>query len=125
METFSIIKSPSTLNPWEGDNAWFIKRYNSLLTNDDTKAVNDLYLLLMVYVNYFCITVLAIIPKNYCESGKSFHVRFSIRLNFVYMAIGFLVEAKECISKILFSLKEQVEINFYKETYIEKPCCYS
>ncbi len=111
MESYSNIKSSSMLNPLEGSNALFITGYNSLLANDDTRAARDFYLLLMVYVNYFCIPVLSFVLKGLCRFRKGFQNKYRESANLVCMAIGFFVEDKEYISTLPFSQTEQVECN--------------
>ena len=96
-----------------------------MLANDNTRAARDFYLLLMVYVNYFCFPVLSFFLNGLSRFGNSVQSKYSKRANFVYIAVAFFMEDKEYISKLPFSQKEQVEFNFYQETYIEKPCCYS
>ncbi len=123
MEPFSNIKSSSILNPSEGNNDMFITGYNSLLANDDTRATRDFYLLLMVYVNYFCVPVLSFVLKSLCRFGKSVQCKFSESAKFVYMTIAFFVEGKEYISTLLFSRKVQVEYiflsgNIYRKTVL-------
>ena len=98
----------------------FITGYNSLLANDDTRAARDFYLLLMVYVNYFCIPVLSFVLKGLCGFRKGFQSKFSERSNFVCIAIGFFVEDKEYISVPHFSQKEQVECNFLSRNLYRK-----
>ena len=112
MESFSNIKLSSILNPSEGNNDVFVTGYNYLLANDDTRAARDFYLLLMVYVNYFCVPVLSFVLKGLCGFGKSIQCKFSESAKFVYVAIVFFVEDKEYISMLPFSRKEQVEYNF-------------
>ena len=113
----------SNINPSEGNNDLFITGYNSLLANDDTRAAMDFYLLLMVYVNYFCVPVLSFVLKGSCGFGKSVHSKFSEREKFVYITIAFFVEDKEYISMLPFSRKEQVECiflsgNIYRKTVL-------
>ena len=112
MESFSNIKTLSMFNSSEGDNDLFITGYNSLLTNDDTKAARDFYLLLMIYVNYFCLPVLSFFLNGLSGFRNSVQGKFSERAKFVYMAIAFFIEGKKCISKLFFSQKEQVEFFF-------------
>ncbi len=120
MESYSNIKSSSMLNPLEGSNALFITGYNSLLANDDTRAARDFYLLLMVYVNYFCIPVLSFVLKGLCGFRKGFQSKFSERSNLVCIAIGFFVEDKEYISMLPFSQTEQVGCNFLSRSLYRK-----
>ena len=112
MESFSNIKTLSMFNSSEGDNDLFITGYNSLLANDDTRDARDFYLLLMIYVNYFCLPVLSFFLNGLSSFGNSVQSKFSKRANFVYIAIAFFIEDKKCISKPFFSQKEQVEFFF-------------
>ena len=123
METFSNTKSSSILNPSEGNNDLFITGYNSLLANDDTRAARDFYLLLMVYVNYFCVPVLSFVLNGLYRFGKGVQSKFSERSNLVCMAIASFVEDKEYISMLPFSRKGQVEYiflsgNIYRKTVL-------
>jgi hypothetical protein len=123
MEPFSDIKSSSILNTSEDNNDMFITGYNCLLANDDTRAARDFYLLLMVYVNCFCIPVFSFVLKGLCGFGKSVQCKFSERARFVYMAIALIVEDKEYISMLPSSRKVQVECillsgNIYRKTVL-------
>ncbi len=112
METLSNIKTFSTFSSSEGNNDLFISGYNSLLLNDNTRAARDFYLLLMIYVNYFCLPVLSFFLNGLTSFGNSVQSKFSKRANFVYIAIAFFMEDKEYISKLPFSQKKQVEFTF-------------
>ena len=123
MESYSNIKSSSILNPSEDNNVLFITGYNSLLANDDTMGARDFCLLLLVYVNYFCIALLSIVLKGLCEFGKGVQSKFSERVDFVCIAIVFFVEDKKYVSKLPFLEKEQVEFillsrNLYRKTVL-------
>ena len=123
MESYSNIKSSSILNPSEDNNVLLITGYNSLLTNDDTMATRDFCLLLLVYVNYFCIALLSIVLKGLCEFGKGVQSKFSERVDFVCISIVFFVEDKKYVSKLPFLEKEQVEFillsrNLYRKTVL-------
>jgi hypothetical protein len=120
MESYSNIKSSSMLNPLEGSNALFITGYNNLLANDDIRVARDFYLLLMVYVNYFCIPVLSFVLNCLGGFGKGIQSKFSERVNFVYVVVTFFMENKEYISKLAFSKKEQVEFNFLSRILNQK-----
>ncbi len=120
MESFSNIKTLSMFNSSEGDNDLFITGYNSLLTNDDTKAARDFYLLLMIYVNYFCFPVLSFFLNGLSGFGNSVQGKINERANFVYMGAAFFIGDKECISKLFFSQKEQVEFNFLSRNLYRK-----
>jgi hypothetical protein len=123
MELFSNTKSSSILNPSECNNDLFITGYNSLLANDDTRATRDFYLLLMVYVNYFCVPVLSFVLRGLCGFGKSVQCKFSESARFVYMGIAFFVADEESISILPLSRKEQIECillsgNIYRKTVL-------
>jgi len=118
MDTSSDIKSLSILNPSEDNSDLFIKGYNILLASDDTRAARDLYLLLMVYVNYFCVPILFFTLKGLCGFGQSLQSKYSERSKFVYFAITFFVEDKEYISTLPFLWKKHVEFNLLlRNTY--------
>ena len=120
METSSNTKSSSILNPSEGNNDLFITGYNSLLANDDTRAARDFYLLLMVYVNYFCVPVLSFVLNGLYRFGKGVQSKFSERSNLVCMAIGFFVEEKEYVSLLPFLQTEQVGSNCLSRSLYRK-----
>ena len=120
MELPSNIKTVSIFNALEGNNDLFITGYNNLLLNDNSRAARDFYLLLMVYVNYFCIPVLSFFLNGLSGFGNSIQSKFCERTNFVYMAIDFFMEDKEYISKLPFLQKEQVEFNFLSRNSYRK-----
>lgn len=120
LKSFSNIKSPLILNPFEGNTDFFITGYNSLLANDDTRVARDFYLLLMVYVNYFCFPVLSFVRNCLGGFGKGIQGKFSERVNFVYIAAIFLMEDKGYISMLAFSKKVQVEFNFLSRSLNQK-----
>ncbi len=120
MESFSNIQSSSILSSSEGNNDLLITGYNSLLANDDTRAARDYYLLLMVYVNYFCIPVISFVLKGSCRFEKGVQSKFSKRANFVYIAVAFFMKEKEYISKLPFSQKKQVEFIFLSRNFHRK-----
>ncbi len=120
MESFSNIKTSSIFSSSEGNNDLFITGYNSLLMNDKTRAARDFYLLLMIYVNYFCFPVLSFFLNGLSGFGNSVQGKINERADFVYMAIIFFIEDKECISKLFFSQKEQVEFNFLSRNLYRK-----
>ncbi len=111
LKSFSNIKSPLILNPFEGNTDFFITGYNSLLANDDTRVARDFYLLLMVYVNYFCFPVLSFVLNCLGGFGKSIQCKFS-EISRLVMAITFFVENKKYISILPFLRKGQVESFF-------------
>jgi hypothetical protein len=120
LKSFSNIKSPLILNSFEGNTVFFITGYNSLLANDDTRVARDFYLLLMVYVNYFCFPVLYFVRNCLGGFGKGIQSKFSERVNFVYIAVIFFMEDKEYISMLAFSKKVQVEFNFLSRSLNQK-----
>jgi len=86
-------------------------------------ATRDFCLLLLVYVNYFCIALLSIVLKGLCEFGKGVQSKFSERVDFVCISIVFFVEDKKYVSKLPFLEKEQVEFillsrNLYRKTVL-------
>ncbi len=118
MEMFSNNGSSSILNPSEGSNDLLITRFNSVLTGGCSRAARDFYLLLIVYVNCFCIPVLSFVLKGLFGFGKSAQCKFSERARFVYSAITFFVENRKCISMLAFSRKGQIEYIFLSgDTY--------
>jgi len=118
MEMFSNIKSSLILNASEGNNDLFITGYNSLLANDDTRAARDFYLLLMVYVNYFCIPVFPFVLEGLCRFGKGAQNKFSERIDIVCTAFAFFVQDKELFFNCLFHKKEQVGFIFFDRKLI-------
>lgn len=120
MESFSNIQSSSILSSSEGNGDLLITGYISLLADDDTRAARDYYLLLMVYVNYFCIPVISFVLKGSCRFGNGVQSKFSKRASFVCIAIVFFVENKKYISKLSFSQKEQVEFNYLSRNLYRK-----
>ena len=108
LEAFSNTKSLSILSPMEGNSNLLITGYNSILANDDTRATRDFYLLLMVYVNYFCAPVFSLVLKGLWRFGKSVQSKFSEIYNFDYLSKSFFVEDKEYISMMPSLRKKQV-----------------
>ena len=111
VEEFSNTKSLSLLSPMEGNSNLLITGYNSILANDDTRAARDFYLLLMVYVNYFCAPVFSLVLKGLWGVGRSMQSNFSKIYNFVYLANSFFLEDKECVLMIPFLRKKLVEFS--------------
>ncbi len=111
-EMLSSTNSHSILSPSEGNGTMFLTGYNRLLANDDTMAVRDFYLLLMVYVNYFCMPVLSFVLKGIGGFGKGIVNEFRVMLSYIYTSIDFLVEGKEYILKLFSLPKEQLKFNF-------------
>ncbi len=120
MEDISNLKSSSMLNLPEDNNDLFITGYYSVLANDDTRTARDFYLLLMVYVNYFCSPVFSFVLKGLSGFGKDIQTEFGKISNFVYIAIALFAENRECISVLAFSRKEQVERIFSQEALYRK-----
>ena len=120
MESFSNIKTMSIINSSEGDNELFATGYNSLLLNDNTKAARDYYILLMIYVNYFCLPVLSFFLNDLSGFRNSGQSKFSGRAYFVFKATAFFMEDKEYISKLPFLQKVQVEFNYLSRKLYRK-----
>ena len=115
LEAFSNTKSLSILSPMEGNSNLLITGYNSILANDDTRAARDFYLLLMVYVNYFCTPVFSLVLNSLWKFGRSGQSKFSEIYNFVYLANSFFVEDKEYILMMPSLRKKQVEFSVLSE----------
>jgi len=86
-------------------------------------ATRNFCLLLLAYVNYFCVALLSIVLKGLCEFGKGVQGKFSERVDFVCISIVFFVEDKKYVSKLPFLEKEQVEFillsrNLYRKTVL-------
>ncbi len=120
MKSFSNTKTLSMFISSEDSNDLFVTGYNSLLLNDNTRETRDFYLLLMVYVNYFCLPVLSFFLNGLSCFRNSIQSNFSERANFVFIAIASFMEDKEYISKLPFSQKEQVEFNFLSRNSYRK-----
>lgn len=112
MESITNIKSSFELNSLDGNNDLFVTGYNSLLMINGTRSARDYYLLLMVYINYFCYPVLSFVLNGLCRLGRYVRSKFNKRADLVCKEIFFFVEDKEYISKLLTLQKEQVELNF-------------
>ena len=115
LEAFSNTKSLSILSPMEGNSNLLITGYNSILANDETRATRDFYLLLMVYVNYFCAPVFSLVLKGLWRFGKSVQSKFNEIYNFVYLANSFFVEDKEYILMMPSLRKKQVVFSVLSE----------
>jgi hypothetical protein len=111
LEPFSNIKLSSISNHSERNSDLFLAGDNSLLSNDDTIAARDFYLLLMVYVNYFCVPVLSLVLKGLSGFRKSVQSKLSEITKFAYLAISFFAENKEYISMLPLLRKKQAEFN--------------
>lgn len=110
-EVFSNTKSLSILSPMDGNSNLLITGYNSILANDDTRAARDFYLLLMVYVNYFCAPVFSFVLRGLLGFGRSMQSKSSKAYNVVYLVNIFFVNNKEYISMIPSLRKKQVEFS--------------
>ncbi|WP_133111574.1 hypothetical protein [Candidatus Scalindua japonica] len=105
MESLSNSKSLTKINSSESSNDLLIAGYNSLLLSANNRVERDFSLLLIIYVDYFCISVLHFFLKGLRGFGNS---DFSKRSNVVYMPVVFFVEDKEYISSLSFLKKEQL-----------------
>ncbi len=112
VESIPNIKLSTIINHSEDNNDLFIAGYNSLLANSDSRAARDFYLLLMVYVNYFCVPVFSFASKSLCELRKSARCKFSEILRAADMTIAFFMEGKEYITILPFSRTKQVKSSF-------------
>lgn len=110
-QTFSGIRSPSSLLVLEYNNSLSFAGKNGVLTSDIDRDSNDLYLLLMVYVHYFCIPVLPLILNVLSRYEKN--VRDVCDKNIQIYSSGNMpcMENKNCLSILSFLLKEQIEFN--------------
>lgn len=111
VESISNIKLSTIINRSEGGNDLFITGYDSLLANDDSRATRDFYLLLMVYVNYFCVPVLFVDLKDIYGFERSVQPQISKTSKFVCVATILLAEDKNKFSILPFSWKKQDEYN--------------
>ncbi len=110
VEPISNIKLSTITNHSEDNNDLFMTGYNSLLANSDSRAARDFYLLLMVYVNYFCAPVYSFALKSLCALRKSFRYKLSEIVRVADMEIT--LEGKEYIAILPFLRTKQVECNF-------------
>jgi hypothetical protein len=118
MEIFSNNGSSSILDSSEVSSDLSIAGYDSVLTSDYSRTARDFYLLLIVYINYFCIPVLSFVLKGLFGFGKSAKCKISENARFVYAAIVFFVESRKRISILPFSRKGQIECIFLSgDTY--------
>ncbi len=110
-QPFSGIRSSSSLLVPECNNSLFFTGENGVFTSGSEKNSNGLYLLLLVYVHYFCIPVLPLIlnvlsryernVRGVCDGNA--HVHSSENMS--------CVENKDYLSILSFLLKEQIEFN--------------
>ena len=115
LEAFSNTKSLSILSHMDSNSNLLITGYNGILANNDTRAARDFYLLLMVYVNYFCTPVFSLVLNSLWKFGRSVQSKFSEIFNFVYLANFFFVEDKEYILMMPSLGKKQVEFSVLSE----------
>ncbi len=110
-QPFSGIRRPSSLLVPECNNSLFFTEKIGVFTSDSERDSNDLYLLLLVCVHYFCIPVLPLVlnvlsryEKNVWEvCDRNMHI-----LNLENMSC---MEKKDYLSILSFLLKEQIEFN--------------
>ncbi len=119
MELLSNTKPLSALNTSEGNDDLLVTGYNSL-ANDDTRASRDFYLLLIVYVKYFCLPVLSFIFNGMIGIGKGIQNKFAEKANVACMPTTILVEDEKYICKLPFSHEEQVEYIFLSKNLYQK-----
>ena len=120
VESIPNIKLSTIMNPSEDNNDLFMAGYSSLLANSDSRAARDFYLLLMVYVDYFCVQVFSFALKSLCALRKSIQCKFSEIVRVADMAITFFVVNKEYITILPFSRTKQVECNFLSRNIYRK-----
>ncbi len=118
VEPISNIKLSTITNHSEDNNDLFMTGYNSLLANSDSRAARDFYLLLMVYVNYFCAPVYSFALKSLCALRKSFRYKLSEIVRVADMEIT--LEGKEYIAILPFLRTKQVECNFLSRNIYRK-----
>jgi len=112
VEPISNIKlSTITSRSEDHNNDLFMAGYNSLLINSDSKAAMDFYLLLMVYVDYFCVPVFSFALKSLCVLRNSVRFKFNEIVRVANMVISFFVENKEYIVTLPSSQIKQAECN--------------
>ena len=107
----NINLSTITSRSEEHNNDLFIVGYNSLLINSDSRAARDFYLLLMVYVNYFCVPVFSFVLKSLSALRYSVQFKFNEIVRVANMVISFFVENKEYIVALPSSQIKQAECN--------------
>ncbi len=118
VESISNIKLSTVINHSEDNNDLFMAGYNSLLANSDSRAAKDFYLLLMVYVNYFCAPVYFFALKSLCVLRRSFRYKLSEIVRVSDMEIT--LEDKEYIVILPFLRTKQVECNFLSRNIYRK-----
>jgi len=110
-ESLPSIKLSTVIDHSEVNDDLFIVGYNSLLANSDSKATRDFYLLLMVYVNYFCIPVFSFALKSLNALRECVRCTYSEIVSVAAMPITFFMVDKEYITMIPFSRTKQAECN--------------
>ena len=111
VESLPSIKLSTVTDHSEVNNDLFIVGYNRLLANSDSKAARDFYLLLMVYVNYFCIPIFSFALKSLNALRESVRCAYSEVVRVTDMPITFFMVDKEYITMIPFSRTKQAECN--------------
>ncbi len=120
IEPTSDIKLSTITSHSEDNNDLFMAGYNSLLISSDSRAARDFYLLLMVYVNYFCLPVFSFALKSLCALRNGVQFKFSEIARVANMAISFFMESKEFIAILPSSRMKQVECNFLSRNIYRK-----
>ncbi len=118
VESIPNIKLSTIINHSEDNNDLFIAGYNSLLANSDSRAARDFYLLLMVYVNYFCVPVYSFVLKSLCALRRSVRCKFSEIARVTDIEIT--LEDKEYIAILSSSRTKQVEYNYLSRNIYRK-----
>ncbi len=111
--TYSGNRSSLALLASEDNNSLFITRKNSLFAGDsESKMVSDdYYLLLIVYVHYFCAPVFTLILNVSSRYEKSV-LDVCNENACVYSSDNISsMEEKDYLSILSFFLKEQIELN--------------
>jgi hypothetical protein len=111
VESIPNVKLTTIINHSEENNDLFLAGYSSLLVNSDSRAARDFYLLLIVYVNYFCVPVFSFVFKSLCALRSSIRCKLSEITRVADMAITFLMVDKKYITLLPFSRTKQVEYN--------------
>jgi len=113
VESLPSIKLSTVIDRSEVNDDLFIVGYNSLLANSDSKAARDFYLLLMVYVNYFCIPVFSFALKSLNALRECVQcTSYSKIVRVTDMPIAFFMVDREYITMIPFSRTKQAECDF-------------
>jgi len=116
----NINLSTITSHSEDNNNDLFMAGYNSLLINSDSRAARDFYLLLMVYVNYFCVPIFSFALKSLCALRNSVQFKFGEIERVANIAISFFMESKEFIAILPSSRMKQVECNFVSRNIYRK-----